>query len=141
MSIGADLIAFMAENEAITNIVGDKLHHARVPERDAVTGQPDVPYLWVNRRGTEDLRQNRGTRGQKPLAYLYDVDCVSADIAQAEDLVDAVRAHCQYFAGMMGATNVGQLYVSDQSEDYVSINQDADSGVFVMSCLVEIIPS
>lgn len=135
MSIGSDLRTFLLTGSAITSIVGSNVYHGRVPQRDG-----NIPYVWINRRGIHDVRQNTGTRGQAPLGYYYDVDAVSEDIAEAEDLADAIRAHCQYYAGTMGSRSVNQLYVSDQSEDYVSVNADADAGVFVQSLLLEIIP-
>ncbi len=133
MSVGSNLRTFLLTGSAITSIVGTRIYHGRVPQGS------DRPYVWINRRGVLDLPQNTGERGQGPLGYQYDVDAVSEDIAEAEDLIDAIRAHCQYYAGEFGDSTVGQLYVADQSEDYVSVNADADDGVFVQSALLEIV--
>lgn len=134
MSVGTDLRTLLLADTDITDIVGAMVYHSRVPQRG------NVPYLWLQRRGVITDDANTATRGQAPRAYIYDIDAVSDDISEAEDLIDAVWAHLHFYNDTFGSGSA-QIVVSDQSEQYISVNQDDDSGIFVQSLMVTITPN
>ncbi len=76
---------------------------------------------------------------------MFDVECVSDDMATSMELADAIRAMngvlnttAAPFTGTMGSTEVLACEVSDQSDQYVYHHDYADEGLAVDALRLEL---
>lgn len=134
----SDLIALFLATPGISGIVGTKVCNTRVPTKDAVTGEIDVPFLWVSLRNQINWELQNPEQGTEPLGKVFDIECVHSSQSGAEDLRDAVQS-LSGFTGAMGSAVADLLTVEDQADDYAPRNQSDDAGVYVDSALVQVI--
>ena len=68
---------------------------------------------------------------------MFDVECISNDMAIAMQLAEAVRSMCT-FRGPMGNTWVQACDVNDQNDTYVYHNEFSDDGVTIDALRLEL---
>lgn len=131
MSSATDLRTVALADGTVAGLIGSRMYHGNIPEQVA------LPYVWIARRATEDYGQ--ATAETRPFREYFDVECVSSDVSQAEDVADAMRAALNGQSGSLGDGTYGGVLVRDQAEDYVPRNQDADEHLHIQSLDVEVI--
>ncbi len=68
---------------------------------------------------------------------VFDIECVSPDLATSMGMATAIRAMCT-FTGTMGSTWVLACDVQDQSDEYVYHHDYADEGLAVDALRLEL---
>jgi hypothetical protein len=123
MSLSADFRTFLLAQPAIAAIVGTSVHVRAVP-------QPiDPPYVWIARAGSnQDERTLDQAQGQQPWEERWDLEAISDDPVELEDLAAAVRG-LDCVKGTFGAGSIQLLIVEDQTDDYVPKAVESDQGL------------
>ncbi len=134
----SDLIALYRTVTDITNLVGQKIHNAKVPTKDAVTGEVDVPFIWCRFRNDMNWNCQNPPVGDQPMGKMFDVECVSDTMDQAEAVRSAVYS-TMGFSGAAGNAKMVLVTIEDQADDYAVRSAPDDSGLFICSLLVQVI--
>ena len=134
----SDVIANLLTVPAITDIVGQKIVDTKIPTLSTVSGEVNVPYLWVSYRNDVTWDLQTFDLGTQPMGKSFDLEAVASSIIQANAIRDAVFSQNGY-GGAMGAAVSNLLTVEDQSDDYAVRNMSDDSGVLIAVLLITII--
>ena len=134
----SDLIALYRSLPEITALVGQKIHNAKVPTKDAVSGEVDVPFVWCRFRNDMSWGLQNPDVSQQPMGKVFDVECVGGTMDQAEAVRTAVYS-TMGFSGFAGTANMVLVTIEDQADDYAVRSAPDDSGLFICSLLVQVI--
>lgn len=125
------LVAALIANTAVNAIVGKRVHQSHVPEDSS------KPYIWLNRRGTEDDDCLSVAVGNDPLVESFDLECWSPVLSQSQSLAAAVQNALHNVYGSWQSTTVASIFVTDQNDDYLPQGAD-DEQIFYSALNVEI---
>lgn len=138
MSLTESLRDFLADDATIAGIVGaapnSRIHYGHTPQGF------NRPFLWYQRRGTEDDELLDDEAGAMPLRVFFDLECVSLVVSEMDALAAAVRQRLANHRGSFGGMTVLGIFVRDQDDDYVPRNVSGDVGLHLAAFDVEIIP-
>jgi hypothetical protein len=136
--IATRLRTFLLGSDAITSIVGQRVHQSHVPHLD-----PDKPvpaYIWFGRTTTRDERQLAGAAGEAEFSTMFSLECFSEDLDEAQRLGAAVKSRLNNYQGAFGDSTVQGIFVEDQNDDYIPRSIPADVGAELTAFSVEVIP-
>lgn len=125
-----DLLQHLTDNVEVRALVDLRVHAHHVPERSL------YPFIWLSRSGRETDRDHDGQGGLT--RHDYDIEAVSDDQAEAEDVADAVHDALAGHRGTFGARDVQGVFVEDQDDDYVPRGTGGDDGLLVVAQRVTI---
>lgn len=129
-SIGEDLIAFVIADSAIATLVDQRVHQNHMPE------QSSYPAVWLMRSGKEKDRDLDGQGGI--VRHTFDVEALSPDMDEAEELGDALENRLAGHKGTFGARTVQGVFVDDADDDYIPRGNAGDDGISVVAQQVTI---
>lgn len=124
-SVGEDLIAFLIDDPTVTNLVGRRVHANHVPQKSK------YPLIWLARSGKEKDRDMDGQGGLT--RHLYDLECISPDLGEAEDVADAVDDRLAGHRGTFGARTVQGVFIEDQDDEYIPRGTGGDDGLMTVA--------
>ena len=124
-TIAEDLRTFLLVDQDITALVDGRVHQAKMPE------QSRYPAVWFARAGRNEPLDLDGTGGLTQ--HRFDLECLSTDLAQAEDLADATWSYLHGHRGTFGTRSVQGVFLSDQDEDYIPRGAAGDDGIHAVA--------
>lgn len=128
-----NLRAFMLADTTLRGLVTG-IHENQVPQ-----GDTDQAYIWFQQNGKVYDQATDDSAGVSPRSIMFDCECCARGLSASIKIADAVRNLFPY-RGAFGDTTVKGVFVNDQSEDYVPINDMGDNGVNVQSLQIEVCP-
>lgn len=129
-SVTEDLIAFLLSDADVTHLVGQRVHANHVPEKSS------YPHIWLARSGKEKDRDLDGQGGIT--RHLFDLECISPDLGDAQDVADAVDDRLAGHRGTFGTRRVQGVFLDDQDDDYIPRGTGGDDGLMVVAQQVTI---
>lgn len=127
-----NLRSFLLADATVTGLIGTRLYHNQTPGFN-----PTLPFVWIRRRGIDDLDLIDGDE-YPPFYEYFDLEAVSDDVGEALAVADACRDRLHGHKGVMGAGAVNGIRVQDQSDDYLTRNDDADERLTVAALDIEV---
>jgi hypothetical protein len=127
------LRTFLTADAGIAAVVSTRVHQGIVPESSI------VPFIWFRRARTDEPRT---LDGGSPSGYeqFFDIECVSEDLDQCQDLALAVRDKLNNYRGTFADSTVKGIFVEDHSDDYIPRSVSSDDVAHVAALSVQIIP-
>lgn len=110
--LAQDLRAVLLAAPAVAAIAGTRIHQGIVPESST------TPYLWYRRASRDTERVLGEAVGAEPDSYRFDLEAISADLEEAQDLADAVRGALDNYRGSFGTRTAQGVFVENQDDDY-----------------------
>ena len=110
-----NLRAFLVANAGISAIVGVNVCQGAVPQSDVV----EPPYVWLGRASRRLDRTLDAAVGSASDEEWFDVEAISDDLDESQDLSEAIRAALECYRGTMGTQTVKGVFVDDQDDQYV----------------------
>lgn len=111
--LAENLRAFLLADAGVAAIVGTRIHQSNVPQ------DSDLPYLWLRRASRDHDRTLDAVVGEEPESERYDLEAISDDLDEAQDLSLAVKDCLDNYRGTLGAATVQGCFVEDQNDDYI----------------------
>ena len=133
MSVAISFRALCLSQSAIADLIGERLHQAR-----AIDGLTErFPFAVFFRRGHQHLEELDPPLGEEPFQVSFDLECVSLDLGESQDLAAAFRGLHNY-SGVMGSGAVQGIFIEDQDDDYQPRIAAEDGAVHVAALQIEI---
>jgi hypothetical protein len=113
-----------------------------VEQNTVAEGTPLALRLWYQRRQLDAEPFLDGSAGLAEVSF--DVEIMSGNIAEVEELVDTIRAAAadgglNGYRGVFGAGRTLGVFVEDQSDDYELRGVNSDEGWHVAALSVRVI--
>jgi hypothetical protein len=118
----------------IAGLVGTHIHQGTVPQNDLAT----FPYIWFARSSRRLDRVLDEAAGAASDEEWFNVECVSDDLDESQDLAQAVRDDIECFRGTMGTQTVKAVFVEDQDDSYVPRNTAGENELHVAALSLQI---
>ena len=131
--IATRLRTFCLADAAVTALAGSRMAQGVVPEQIA------TPYVWFSRANTEDVDTLDAAAGEQPFVTAFNVEAISDDIGEAQDLAAALKSRLNKYRGAFADVTVKGIFVTDHNDDYYPRGLGADEGRHVAALRVEII--
>ena len=130
MTATTDLRAFLIADAGVAAIT-TSVHVNRIPE------DKTEPWVWIRKSRTWYLEATGEARRIDRTDF--DIECVSSDLAEADQLRDAVADALEAFTGgELGSETYTWCRVEDQFDDYVPRSVDADEALHVCAVVAEL---
>lgn len=113
-------------------LIDTRCHENRAPE------EYDGPYVFFARSTTQDEPALDDAVGTTPFREIYDVECISIDLGEAESIAAVVRSG-NLFRGTFGIGRVQGVFVRDHKQDYLPRGIASDDALNSATCEVELV--
>ena len=123
--IGADLKTYVTASTSCNAVISGRMHQNHPPQ------DTSKPFVWYQRSSENEMVTMDGVGGLKKV--LFDVECVTADVATSESLADKIKTRLNGKSGTFGASTVQGSFVEDHSDDYLPKSVGSDGGLQVAS--------
>lgn len=134
MSILTDFRQHLVSDPSLASLIGGRVHQGAVPQGSA------RPYIWFRRAGIENERCTDDAPGQQPFEVVFDLEIVSDDPDESDDIAELVRFRLDSHQGQFGEGQVQGVFVADHSDEYFRRNDASDQGDYVPAMEVRVFP-
>ena len=134
-SMGEAFRTFLLDDSTISAQVGARVYQNEVQQEEGATVSD---YIWYERAGIEQEDTLNMSVGQRVFRERVNVEAVAVNIDNALDLADNLRG-LHGSKGTFGTGTALAVFVTDQADDYVPLNDGGDEGRHVASLQFEII--
>lgn len=132
--LAENLRAFLLDKATITTFVGaDGVHQGLVPQ------DVTLPYIWFKRSARRYLETTDAAPGADPDEERFDLECISDDLDESQDLSQAVCDALNAYRGTFGDTTISGAFVDDQDDDYVPRGTLGETELHTAALAVQII--
>lgn len=121
-SVAEDLRTLLLESGTVRALVDQRIHQSKMPEQSA------YPAVWFMRAGRDAELTHDGDAGLT--AHEFALECLSTQLAEAEDLAEAVWDYLHGYRGAMGTRTVQGIFCSNQDDDYLPRGAAGDETVY-----------
>jgi hypothetical protein len=102
--------------------------------------QSRYPAIWYARAARdEQLTHDGAPSGSGGLTqHRFNLECLSTDLANAEDLAEAAWSYLHGHRGAMGERTVQGVFCANQDDDYIERGAAGDEGIHTAAIAVVI---
>ncbi len=129
-----NLRAFLLADTTLNTLVAGGVHENQVPQMGT-----EQNYIWLAQNGKVYDQATDDEAGVSPRSIMFDCECCSRKLPESVQIGDAVR-NLFPMRGTFGDATIKGVFVNDQSEDYVPINDMGDKGIHVQALQIEVCP-
>ena len=127
MSIGEDFRTALISSTAIDAIISGSSGIGLIAQGHTAE-DVDPPRIWFERASSDEELDVGGTGGI--VDTHFNVECISEDVDECQDLADAVKGFLHGKIGLLGTIHAQFVFVTDHDDDYVP-RADTDQGLFI----------
>ena len=135
MSLGEDLRTIIIGSTGVQAVVSD-ISDAGKCQQNTIEQGTVAPFVWYQ-RSIEDKQRCLDGAVQNHTAT-FDVECVSDDIAEAQDLAAAIKTLLDGYNGALGNSFAQMVTVEDHTDGYL-VKVATDEGIHVAALEVKIV--
>jgi hypothetical protein len=138
MTATTDLRQMLIDHPTVGALVDGRIATGWIPQLF------DLPYIWMA-RGAVDHAEVLDDAGDRPFREFVDLEAVADTEEEAEELAEAVREALADWnnnratnGAVMGANTYTWLAATEQSDDYLARNAEAQDLVSIRSLQIEV---
>lgn len=105
-------------------------------QQNTIDQDSPTTRIWFQRSGNETELGNNSSLLEEST---FDLECMSLDIDEAQDIAKAVKTALHGHQGILSTTFAHLIEVQDHQDDYQPRGQYADEGLHVASLFVRIL--
>lgn len=132
--LAENLRTFLLADATIAATIGTRCHQGMVPQADIAT----LPYVWFARSRRQLDRTLDAAAGDPADEQWFDVECISDDLDESQDLAEAVEDRLNNYRGTLGTQSVQGIFLDDQDDNYVPRGTMGETELHVAALAVQI---
>lgn len=132
--LAENLRTFILADTPIAASIGTRCYQGMAPQSDIAT----FPFIWFARSRRQLDRTLDAAAGDAADEQWFDLECISDDLDESQDLAEAVEDRLNNYRGTVGTQTVQAIFVDDQDDNYVPRGTMGETELHVAALSVQI---